>query len=612
MHDLLLILYTEYFIFIVFKEKQRMREELRKIYRILRFVQTPRHLTPLTLRNIPSVSSNNIFSPVSFKLSLLSVSSESHGKFRFSSFTDIYALLFILLNLTYLSTKYSSCDNLLNFKDLSQFKEDYELGSLIGEGSFAQVKLGINKKTGHEVAIKEVYKAHSDTSVLENEVKVLKSIGKHKNIISLIDVFDSKEALFIVTDLAHKGELFDWIIEQGELSETKASKLMNHAVQGIKHLHENNIIHLDIKPENLLLTEDMIIKIADFGLAIKLPGPEFHYVRTECVGTPAYWAPELVKNESFGKAVDIWSLGCVLYILLCGSHPFDPFGDASEAEILAKVVEGEYDVESPTYKMISPQAKDLIAHMLDPNPERRYSGKDVIKHPWMSDAEQVLSNKPLPLNHMAKLKAFRALQLMRIGLEGDDVEGCSMIFSTFDANNDGVLTRNELRDALKRVGVTFNSKEMDELLSLFKVKKEGLISEEEFKQTLMKVDVGFQFRSVKRAKNKLQHIKYLFDTLDKNKDGYIEKEDCLHLMDSLGLPQNKTKLFRKLQKFQTISKRVDDKIDFAEFVKFFRQIELKNKTIKRGINKKRTIKRNNDVLVRTKSGCVTKSLKSEM
>jgi serine/threonine protein kinase len=207
-------------------------------------------------------------------------------------------------------------------------------------------------------------------------------------------------------------QLFDHIIDHGELSERRASLMFHDAIQGLAHLHARKICHLDIKPENLLLTstkEDAKVKIADFGLAITMQDNE----RCEaCVGTPAYWAPEMVRREPFGRPVDIWALGCVLYIMLVGTHPFDPEGDSPEAHILARVTEGDYDKESTQYKQLSNTVKDLIRHMLDPNHRTRYTADKVLAHPWLKHADQ-LSDAPLTSSHISNLRGFRVLHLLK-------------------------------------------------------------------------------------------------------------------------------------------------------------------------------------------------------
>lgn len=472
-------------------------------------------------------------------------------------------------------------------KDL---KKRYKLGHVLGEGTFAVVRLGIDKVTRDRVAVKEICKEASETEALENEIMIMRSTGRHDNIVSLRDVFDSKDTLFLVMDLAEGGELFDRIIERGELTEQAAATMFTSAVKGLAHLHRHNIAHLDIKPENLLLTsknEDAGIKIADFGLAIDMSGVNDREARvsdvicaqqgvsreeaaqglTECVGTPAYWAPEMVKNEPFNEKVDIWALGCVLYIMLCGAHPFDPRGDATEAQILALVAKGEYDKTSQAYREISRNAKDLIMHMLDPNPATRYNTDQLLAHPWLREAGKQ-SSKPLAKDTITKLRGFRIIRLLRQGMEHLIGNAASDLFSAFDNDKDGFLSRTELKRALNVIGVKLSKRELDAMCRMLDSDNDGKISREEF-EIVLRAPAGSPYSSVRQTTS-LEDISFLFSVFDRDGDGYIQMEDFQHVLGLLGSTISASGLYNEIAQ---VDLNNDGRVDFTEFVTYWRAME---------------------------------------
>ncbi|GBG30271.1 Protein kinase, putative [Hondaea fermentalgiana] len=468
-----------------------------------------------------------------------------------------------------------------------EMRKRYELKQVLGEGTFAVVRLGVDKITRDRVAIKEICKEASEIEALENEVTIMRNTGKHDNIVSLRDVFDSKDTLFLIMDLAEGGELFDRIIERGELSEQAAASMFLSAVEGVAHLHKLNIAHLDIKPENLLLTsknEDAGIKIADFGLAIDMTGVEDHDARksevlcacadedtaqgiTECVGTPAYWAPEMVKNEPFDEKVDIWALGCVLYIMLCGAHPFDPTGDATEAQILAQVAKGDYDKSNQAYHEISRNAKDLIRHMLDPNPSTRYNTDQLLNHPWLRESGKQ-SSKPLSKDHITKLRGFRIIRLLRQGMEHLVGSAASDLFSSFDNDGDGYLSRSELKRALQVIGIKLSRREVDAMLRMLDKDNDGKISREEF-EIVLRAPAGSPYSSVRQSTS-LEDISFLFNVFDRDGDGYIQEEDFQHVLSLLGATISASGLYNEMAQIDTDK---DGRVDLTEFVTYWRLME---------------------------------------
>ncbi|KAI8962690.1 checkpoint kinase 2-like protein [Daldinia sp. FL1419] len=273
----------------------------------------------------------------------------------------------------------------------SAFLQQYTLLDRLGKGHFAEVYLCVEKSTGQRYAVKIFTKnpgmdERSKTDGLQQEIAVLMGVS-HPNVLCLKDTFNEKNAVYLVLELAPEGELFNYIVMKQKLSEVETRKLFIQLFQGIKYLHDRNIVHRDVKPENILLVDkDLHVKLADFGLA-KIIGEE-SFTTTLC-GTPSYVAPEILaegKHRKYTKAVDIWSLGVVLYICLCG---FPPFSDELYSRdfpytLSQQIKSGRFDYPSPYWDSVGDPALDLIDHMLVVEPEKRFTVDQCLAHPWIT------------------------------------------------------------------------------------------------------------------------------------------------------------------------------------------------------------------------------------
>ncbi|OAA73983.1 Serine/threonine-protein kinase domain protein [Cordyceps fumosorosea ARSEF 2679] len=273
----------------------------------------------------------------------------------------------------------------------SAFLQQYTLLQKLGKGHFAEVYLCIEKSTGKRFAVKIFTKTpgvdeKSKTEGLQQEIGMLMAVS-HPNVLCLKDTFSERDRVYLVLELAPEGELFNYIVAKSKLSEDETRKLFKQLFHGIKYLHERNIVHRDIKPENILLVDkDLHVKLADFGLA-KIIG-EQSFTTTLC-GTPSYVAPEILaesKQRKYTKAVDIWSLGVVLYICLCGFPPFsDELLSADFPYNLSQQIRsGRFDYPSPYWDSVGDPALDLIDSMLVVDPEKRFTVDQCLSHPWLT------------------------------------------------------------------------------------------------------------------------------------------------------------------------------------------------------------------------------------
>jgi len=289
----------------------------------------------------------------------------------------------------------------------SKFYEQYTQKHLLGKGHFAQVFLGINQRTKENVAIKRINLARTKSKHIIVEVQALAKVGKHRNVIELFGVFDLESSLVLVLELCTGGELFDRLVE-GPYTEEECAKHFRDICSAMSFLHKNGVVHRDLKPENILLSSksrDAILKIADFGLAKILDDPTSSdsFVMKSRVGTWMYAAPEVrrpLHTGQFGytNKVDVWSCGVILYVMLAGYHPFDPFNSRTPQERRTYIESGHFTFgNEKIWGVVSQKAKNLIRKMITVDPEKRPTIEDVIRDEWLVSppATPLAANKEL-------------------------------------------------------------------------------------------------------------------------------------------------------------------------------------------------------------------------
>lgn len=225
--------------------------------------------------------------------------------------------------------------------------------------------------------------------MVKNEIVVLKRVSQgHKNILTLVDYFETPNNLYLVTDLARGNELFDRIYHKGSFYESDAANIIRSISSGVAYLHSHGIVHRDLKPENLLFQtpdDDSDLLIADFGLSRIIDEEKFRMLTTTC-GTPAYMAPEIFKRSGHGKPVDVWAIGVITYFLLCGYTPFDR--DTS-AEEMAAIVNCDYAFEPKEYwEEVSEAAKHFITRCLEIDIEKRITAAECLEHEFLKFEEK--------------------------------------------------------------------------------------------------------------------------------------------------------------------------------------------------------------------------------
>lgn len=308
----------------------------------------------------------------------------------------------------------------------SKFTDNYELKEELGKGAFSVVKRCVQRHTGLEFAAKIINTkklSARDFQKLEREARICRKL-QHPNIVRLHDSIQEESFHYLVFDLVTGGELFEDIVAREFYSEADASHCIQQILESVNHCHTNGVVHRDLKPENLILSEKpktiqpenlllaskskgAAVKLADFGLAIEVQGDQQAWFGF--AGTPGYLSPEVLKKEPYGKPVDIWACGVILYIMLVG---YPPFWDEDQHRLYAQIKAGAYDYPSPEWDTVTPEAKNLINQMLTVNPAKRIRAEEALKHPWICQRERVASvfHRQETVDCLKKFNARRKLK----------------------------------------------------------------------------------------------------------------------------------------------------------------------------------------------------------
>ncbi|XP_016153290.1 calcium/calmodulin-dependent protein kinase type II subunit delta isoform X13 [Oenanthe melanoleuca] len=294
----------------------------------------------------------------------------------------------------------------------TRFTDEYQLFEELGKGAFSVVRRCMKITTGQEYAAKIINTkklSARDHQKLEREARICRLL-KHPNIVRLHDSISEEGFHYLVFDLVTGGELFEDIVAREYYSEADASHCIQQILESVNHCHLNGIVHRDLKPENLLLaskSKGAAVKLADFGLAIEVQGEQQAWFGF--AGTPGYLSPEVLRKDPYGKPVDMWACGVILYILLVG---YPPFWDEDQHRLYQQIKAGAYDFPSPEWDTVTPEAKDLINKMLTINPAKRITASEALKHPWICQRSTVASmmHRQETVDCLKKFNARRKLK----------------------------------------------------------------------------------------------------------------------------------------------------------------------------------------------------------
>lgn len=341
-----------------------------------------------------------------------------------------------------------------------QFTSKYEVGDEVGRGHFGYTCSAVAKKgdlKGQQVAVKVIPKAKMTTAIaiedVRREVKILRALTGHSNLVQFYDSFEDQDNVYIVMELCQGGELLDRILARGgKYSEDDAKAVMVQILNVVAFCHLQGVVHRDLKPENFLFTskdENSPLKVIDFGLSDFVRPDE---KLNDIVGSAYYVAPE-VLHRSYTTEADVWSIGVIAYILLCGSRPF---WARTESGIFRAVLKADPSFDEAPWPSLSADAKDFVKRLLNKDPRKRMTAAQAISHPWIRNYNGI--KVPLDIHVFKLLKAYMRSSSLRKGalralsktLTADELFYLKEQFNLLEPNKNGCITIENLKTALMK------------------------------------------------------------------------------------------------------------------------------------------------------------------
>ncbi|KAL5778273.1 hypothetical protein ACOSP7_011199 [Xanthoceras sorbifolium] len=440
----------------------------------------------------------------------------------------------------------------------------YDLDRELGRGQFGITYLCTEKATGLKYACKSISRRKlvhdKDIDDVRREILILQHLTGQPNIVEFRGAYEDRQNLHVVMELCSGGELFDRIIARGSYSEREAASICRQIVNVVHVCHFMGVMHRDLKPENFLLVSkdvDAPIKATDFGLSVFIePGK----VYKDIVGSAYYVAPEVLRRN-YGKEIDVWSAGVILYILLSG---VPPFWAETEKGIFEAVLEGNLDLQSSPWSSISGSAKDLIRKMLTRDPMRRITAAAALEHPWLKE-DGKKSDKPIDSAVLIRMKQFRAmnklkklaLKVIAENLSEEEIKGLKQMFNNMDTDGSGTITYEELRDGLSRLGSRLTESEIKQLMDAADVDKSGSIDYSEFITATMH----------RHRLEKEEHLYKAFQYFDKDSSGFITRDELRHAMTEYGMGDEAT----IDEIIEDVDTDKDGRINYEEFAAMMRK-----------------------------------------
>lgn len=425
------------------------------------------------------------------------------------------------------SSHQSSISTLISVSN-SKIHDDFEFIRTLGKGGFGHVREAREISTGLYRACKTIHIKNINSISIDKilqEVNILKNLD-HPGIIKIYEVYKEVGFLHIVTELCTGGNLFERITAKSYFSENIAAKYMYDIISTVKFCHEAGVVHRDLKPENILFednSQNARLKIIDFGTStIMQTMNKMHTL----IGTPFYIAPE-VLDGNYTEKCDIWSLGVIMYIMLCGKAPFRGI---SLEEIFNSIKHAKISLKEPAWEKVSPSAKALVKKLLCKDPKKRIGIGELIYDPWLTTRsknqvpDRIIATKSI--QNLIQFHTENRLQLCTLAFlthfftKTQEIKDVRNLFETLDTDNDGKLSKEEIASGIS-VFCTDIEYDLDRIFNQCDIDKNGFIDFSEFTTAVLSFEMELSSKRLLKA----------FNAIDKDRNGRISKSE---LQQALG------------------------------------------------------------------------------
>jgi calcium-dependent protein kinase len=438
----------------------------------------------------------------------------------------------------------------------------YAMERQIGAGSYGSVCKGTHRVTKVVRAVKTLAKGKvRNVERFRREIAIMKVLD-HPGVIKLFETFEDHRNIYLVMELCEGGELLDKIIASGHFTEAEAAHVLKQALRALYYIHQNGICHRDLKPENFLCQSkdpilSNIVKIIDFGLSHDFqPGGTM----STKAGTPFYVAPEVLKG-SYTELCDVWSIGVIMYVLLCG---YPPFTGKDKGEVLSKVQTGCVHFCARDWYGVSDAAVDLVKKLLMHDPQERLTAEQALKHEWIFKKAPAAPAAPLDENFVERLRQFRAqskfmkavLHVIAGQLSTARIRGLQDVFVSLDVNGDGFLSPAELRDGLQKAGVPLEDFDLDDIVYGVDADGSGAIDYTEFLAATLDQRQYIQEDVCWSA----------FGVFDLDGDGKIQRHELRKVLENGGSVSKLAESRSMELMWEEVDSNHDNSIDFDEFM----------------------------------------------
>nr|ABY59009.1 calcium-dependent protein kinase [Triticum aestivum] len=424
-----------------------------------------------------------------------------------------------------------ACGKRTDFGYDKDFEARYALGKLLGHGQFGYTFAAVDRQSDERVAVKRIDKNKMVLPVavedVKREVKILKALHGHENVVHFYNAFEDDNYIYIVMELCEGGELLDHILakKDSRYSEKDAAVVVRQMLKVAAECHLHGLVHRDMKPENFLFKsskEGSPLKATDFGLSDFItPGKQFR----DIVGSAYYVAPEVLKRKS-GPESDVWSIGVITYILLCGRRPF---WDKTEDGIFKEVLKNKPDFRRKPWANITPSAKDFVQKLLVKVPRARLTAAQALSHEWVREGGQA-SEIPLDISVLHNMRQFVkysrfkqfALRALASTLNPEELSDLRDQFNAIDIDKSGTISLEELKQALaKDVPWRLKGPRVLEIVEAIDSNTDGFVDFEEFVAATLHVH-----QLVEHDTEKWKSLSQAaFDKFDVDGDGYITSNE---------------------------------------------------------------------------------------